>query len=82
MRRSNYEEQWKQFVTVFFPELVLLVHPELHGMVDWQRGFEFLEQELLRIAPESDTGRRMVDKLARVHLKNGAEQWILVHIEI
>ena len=82
MRRQGYEAQWKQFITVFFPELLLLLHPELHAMIDWSRGYEFLEQELLSILPDSRTGVRVVDKLVRVYLKNGAEQWILIHIEI
>lgn len=82
MRREGYEEQWKQFIAVFFPELILLIHPELYALIDWSRGFVFLEQELLKIAPESDTGIRVVDKLARVYLKSGEERWILIHIEI
>ncbi|MFN3689525.1 MAG: hypothetical protein ACK4UU_01215, partial [Fimbriimonadales bacterium] len=82
MQRQGYEEQWKQFITVFFPELLQLLHPELYALIDWTRGFEFLEQELLSILPDSRTGVRIVDKLVRVYLKNGAEQWILIHIEI
>lgn len=37
---------------------------------------------MLQIAPESDTEKRVVDKLARVYLSDGTEQWILIHIEI
>jgi len=37
---------------------------------------------MLQIAPESDTEKRVVDKLARVYLSDGTEQWILIHLEI
>ena len=41
-----------------------------------------LDKELQQIAPDSETGRRYVDKLFEVRLKSGVEQWILIHIEV
>lgn len=32
--------------------------------------------------PEGNTSNRRADKLAKVYLKNGVEQWILVHVEV
>jgi hypothetical protein len=37
---------------------------------------------LQQIAPDSQIGRRYVDKLFQVLLKSGLEQWILIHIEV
>ena len=50
--------------------------------IDWERPHRFLDQELQKIVPESDTGRRVVDKLVEVALIGGGEQWIHLHIEI
>lgn len=50
--------------------------------IDWTRGFEMLDKELQKIVPEAEQGRRYVDKLVKVWLKNGEERWMLLHIEV
>jgi hypothetical protein len=81
-KRHDQDSPWKELIRLFFPQLIELIHPELHEMIDWQRGYEFLDAELQRIAPKSRTGRQTVDKLVRVYFKDGMEQWILIHIEV
>jgi hypothetical protein len=56
--------------------------PEAYSQIDWDRGFDFLDAELQQITLEADTGKRIVDKLVKVYLKNGKEQWIAAHVEI
>ncbi|MDQ7065023.1 MAG: cytosolic protein, partial [candidate division KSB1 bacterium] len=48
----------------------------------FNRGFEFLDKELRQILKRSETGKRIVDKLVKIFLKNGSEKWLLLHIEI
>ena len=56
--------------------------PEAHSAIDWDKGFDFLDSELQQIAREAETGKRIVDKLVKVYLRNGQENWLLIHIEI
>ena len=56
--------------------------PEMHDQIDWTRGVDFLEQELRAITRKSRRGHRSVDRLVRVWLLDGTEQWILIHVEI
>ena len=35
-----------------------------------------------QIDPEAEIGRKYVDKLLKVRLKSGGEQWVLVHVEV
>ena len=35
-----------------------------------------------QLSPKSRGGAKFADKLAKVYLKDGTEQWILVHIEV
>ena len=56
--------------------------PHIHKDIDFSKGFEFLEQELKEISRHSKTGKRHSDKLAKVHLNDGSEQWLLIHLEI
>jgi predicted transposase YdaD len=49
-----------------------------------EKGFEFLDKELEQIFPPQNDNfsPRYVDKLVKVFMKDGKEEWILVHIEV
>lgn len=79
--RADYDSPWKEFLTVFFREFILLVLPELYAMIDWTRPPQFLDNELRRLTPRSETGRLYTDRLVKVWLKNGEARAILIHIE-
>ncbi len=82
LKRSD--TAWKLFLEEpeHFRYLIRHADPLLHSLIDWRHGVEYLDNELQQIVPQSATGRQIVDKLVRVYLQNGAEQWILVHIEV
>jgi hypothetical protein len=42
----------------------------------------FLDKELHQVARDAEFGRQYADKLAKVWRLNGAEEWVLVHIEV
>lgn len=65
-----------------FEDFLLFFLPELHLEVDFSKQVEFLQQELFKEIIEHRQGRKIADQIAKVHLKNGKEQWILVHTEI
>jgi hypothetical protein len=56
--------------------------PEAYSEIDWDKGFDFLDGELQQVTREAETGKRIVDKLVKVYLRNGQENWILIHVEI
>jgi len=43
---------------------------------------KFLDKELNEIVSDSDNIRREADRLLEVRLKNGATEWVLIHIEV
>jgi hypothetical protein len=55
---------------------------DIHTDIDWSRGYEMLDKELQPIVRRAKHGRRYVDKLVKVWLKDGQERWILIHIEV
>lgn len=86
MRRKtiDYDALLKEFVSDFFPEFVAFVNPALYAAIDWDKGFVFLEQELintLRGKFKIKGKRRHTDKLVKVYLRTGAEYFIFVHVE-
>src|SRR5664279_5721538 len=79
---ADYDSPWKDALDLFFEAFLQLFFPEAHADIDWDRPFESLDKELQKIAPEAEIGRRYVDKLVKVWLKSGEEQWVLIHVEV
>lgn len=78
----DYDYLWKKMITDLFEDFIQFVIPELYDHVDWSKKPLSLEQELHKISSGIKKGQRTADKLFNVHLKNGTDQWILIHIEI
>jgi len=79
---SDYDSPWKMALDVYFQPFLELFFPQAHAEIDWSRGTESLDKELQQIVREAEIGRRYVDKLAKVWLKGGQEQWVLIHTEV
>ena len=73
---------WKSLLEDIFPEFLRYFIPESDTLFDFSMGVTFLDKELEQLFPEGDTPNRRADKLAKVYLKDGTEQWILVHVEV
>lgn len=82
VKHPDYDQLWKDVITELFEEFLLFFAPELYEQVDFGTPPQFLEQELLKIIPDSDSNQRVADKLVKLLLKSGQEQWVYVHIEI
>jgi hypothetical protein len=78
----EHDSPWKDAVEDLFEDFLYSFFPHIHKDIDFSKGYEFLEKELQKIIKTSKTGRRYADKLVKVFLKNGAERWLLIHIEI
>jgi hypothetical protein len=76
------DSPWKEILESYFPQFMAFFFPEAYRQIDWSRGFEFLDGELQQISRESETGKKITDKLVKVYLQNGEEQWIVAHIEV
>ena len=79
---DDYDSPWKEAIENWFESLLVFYFPLVHALIDWSRGYEFLDKELQQLAPESAIGTRTVDKLVKVFWRTGDERWILVHIEV
>ncbi|MCI0460886.1 MAG: hypothetical protein L0Z62_28390 [Gemmataceae bacterium] len=79
---SDYDSPWKEALDLYFAQFLAFFFPQAHAEIDWARGYESLDKELQQVAPGGETGRRLVDKLVKVWLKDGREAWILIHVEV
>ena len=79
---ADHDSPWKEALEHYFEQALALLFPTVHAEVDWSRGHTFLDKELQRVVRDAETGRRYADKLVRVHTRDGAETWLLIHIEV
>ncbi|MCW5933071.1 MAG: Rpn family recombination-promoting nuclease/putative transposase [Fimbriimonadia bacterium] len=76
------DETFKTAIQLFFKPMAQLLLPDLARDIDWKQPYTFLDKELQKLHPQNETQKRFVDTLVQVTLKNGNEQWLLIHIEI
>lgn len=77
----DYDSPWKEILDVYFSKFLALLFRKVYDEIDWDRGYDMLDEELQQIIPKG-AGRLYVDKLVRVWLKDGTEEWILIHVEV
>lgn len=79
---DDYDSPWKGAVEHYFPEFMAFYFPDAYAEIDWSKAYIFLDQELRAVVQDAELGKRFVDKLVRVTLLNGDENWIYIHIEV
>ena len=79
---DDYDSPWKEAVESYFPEFIEFYFPEASQQIAWARGYQFLDQELRAVVQDAELGKRFVDKLAKVALRDGSERWVYVHLEV
>jgi hypothetical protein len=79
---ADYDSPWKEALDRYFEPFLAFLFPQAHADIDWRRRYEMLDKELQQIVRAAEQGRRVVDKLVKVWLKNGEERWLLIHVEV
>ena len=80
---ETFDEPWKQIVPALFQPFLEFFAPEIAREIDWSRKPVFLDKELRRIAKGFGRRRRSTaDFLVKVWRLDGAEQWLIIHIEL
>jgi hypothetical protein len=80
--RADFDGAWKLALDRYLDPFLRLCFPAVHAGIDWSREHAALDQELQQVVRDAETGKRRVDKLYRVYLRDGSEEWILVHVEV
>ena len=79
---TDYDSPWKEMLDGYFPDFMAFFFPDAHADIDWSRGYESLDTELQQIVRDAELGRRLADKLMKVWRRNGAEQVVMIHVEV
>lgn len=77
-----YDETWKEAMDIWFEPFVAFFFPQVHHDIDWSRGWQSLDAELRQVVPDAEFGVKRADKLVQVRRRDGAEAWLLIHLEV
>ena len=80
-RQAN-DAAWKAILSLHLVDFTAFFWPMAYRLIDWSIPYVALEQELLKLTSTAAVNNTYVDKLFKVFLKNGSEQWLLLHVEI
>ncbi len=78
----DYDSPWKDILERFFPQFTSFFFPLVHQGIDWNREYTFLDKEFQQLVRDSEMGRRLADKLVRVHTLDGTPLMVLIHVEV
>ena len=78
----HHDSSWKDTLDPFTRSLLEVTFPDVADRIDWSVEPKSLEQELREINPTSEVGAQRVDRLLKVRLRDGTEQWLFIHIEV
>jgi hypothetical protein len=53
-----------------------------HAEIDWSREPEWLDKEFESLVWGDDDRKGIIDKLGKVFLRDGKEEWILIHVDV
>ena len=77
---------WKDAVEQCLPLILKRMIPDLYDATDFSQQPKFLDKELRDTIQVSLSGEhnaaKFVDTLVQLQLRTGAEQWVLLHIEV
>ena len=79
---DQFDSPWKEVLEVYLRPTLEFCFPHVALAIDWNAKIEFLDKELQEVVRDAALGEQRVDKLVKVKLLDGAEEWILVHIEV
>jgi len=80
--KSDFDSPWKDILETYFQPALELCFPQIARQINWNKGVQLLSKEFQKIVRRSELGRRNVDVLVQVWSVAGAEQWVLLHVEV
>lgn len=75
---------WKSILEQTFSHFLQFMFPNAEEVFDLDKPFDYLDKEFESLFPPESNGKgiRYVDKLVKVYLRDGSEQFVLCHVEV
>jgi len=79
---ADYDGAWKEALEHYLHPFLDLCFADIATRIDWRVPVEFLDQELQQVVRDAHLGKQRADKLVKVFRVDGAEEWLLIHVEV
>lgn len=79
---AEFDSPWKEALDDFLQPFLALFAPGTERRIDWSVPPESLDNELAKLFPDGAIGPGVLDRLFKVRLRDGADVWVLIHIEV
>jgi hypothetical protein len=79
---DEYDSPWKEALGIYLRSMLEFCFPHAASAIDWTVEPRFLDRELQEITRDAALGEQRVDQLVQVQLRDGTQEWILVHVEV
>lgn len=67
----NRDTLWKGIIEDLTEDMLCFLFPDFVQQIDFGKGFVYLDKELQRLVPDSDSKNRHADKLVKISKKHG-----------
>ena len=57
-RRINFDNSWKEVLERFYEYFMAFFFPDVHQEIDWNKGYQFLDQELSQFLEDAKLTHR------------------------
>ena len=79
---SDYDGAWKEGLRMYLRQVIERYFPAVAAVIAWEHPPVWSDKELSQILGQTGRRNRTVDLLVKLRLRDGGEQWILLHLEI
>ena len=76
------DQLWKGIIEEFTEEFIRFFFPDHVNLIQFQKGFDYLDKELQQLIPKPIKGERRADLLIKGKMMNEEEFGFLIHTEI
>lgn len=79
---DDYDNPWKSAIDGYLPDFMAFYFPDAHANINWEAGYESLDNELPALVRDAELGNRYADKLVKVTTTDGKQDIVYIHIEV
>lgn len=79
---DDYDNPWKSAIDGYLPDFMAFYFPNAHANINWEAGYESLDNELPALVRDAELGNRYADKLVKVTTIDGKQDIVYIHIEV
>jgi predicted transposase/invertase (TIGR01784 family) len=76
------DQAWKIVLAEYLQLALAIFNPKLHDRINWEKSYTSLNKEFEKNTKFDEVGRKIVDNLFRLHLKNNKTLLLVLHIEV